>query len=197
MIFEPTGKGQNKLFAEAIQLAHVIKYADQRLASLDVDVKSGSALRVEIQTLGDRGLRYRHRFARKWSDWLHLAAIDAPRLKDSCGAGDWCTAGLIAKIATHGQHGLQECGAKGLRAALHYGQALAAWNCGFEGARGGMYAVARSAFDKQIAELLAGELAVLPEPTESSETENIVARPACPPRSPKRIRNRNRSKKAA
>ena len=34
IVFEPSGKGTDKLMAEAIRLAHVVKYADQRLAGV-------------------------------------------------------------------------------------------------------------------------------------------------------------------
>jgi hypothetical protein len=106
----------------------------------------------EIATvmLGSQGLRFRHRLGRGVSGWKHLGAIKAPRIADTCGSGDWCTAGLIAKVGATGLVGLRQAGVKGIQAGLRYGQALAAWNCGFEGARGGMYAVDRPAFDAQI-----------------------------------------------
>jgi len=181
VVFEPSGKGDNKLFAEAIQLAHILKYAKQRLTGVEGTVKRSSTALVEIQTLGDRGLRYRHRFGRSWSNWLQLNAVAAPRLKDSCGSGDWCTAGLIAKVATRGQAGLQATSAEGLREALRYSQALAAWNCGFEGARGGMYAVTREAFQEQIKGLVSGQLNKLPNALVGSAPETMIDCPACPP----------------
>ncbi|MCK1515626.1 carbohydrate kinase [Bradyrhizobium sp. 190] len=200
VIFEPSSKATDKLFAEAVSLAHIVKYSDQRLAGVQGVMKDGSATLVEIQTLGEQGLRYRHRLGRSASNWLHLSAIAAPRLTDSCGSGDWCTAGLIAKIAAQGRTGLRQAGAQGLRGALRYGQALAAWNCGFEGARGGMYAVTHKAFDQQIAALLAGQLDSLTEGSVELGSESIIACPACPPESPNRkpmSRGRSHLKKAA
>jgi fructokinase len=35
VVFEPSGKGADKLFGEALQLAHIVKYADERLIGLD------------------------------------------------------------------------------------------------------------------------------------------------------------------
>jgi sugar/nucleoside kinase (ribokinase family) len=200
VIFEPSGKGADKLFTEALRLAHIVKYSDQRLAEADTALESSSASIVEIQTLGERGLRYRHRLRRTWSDWLHLGAIAAPRLKDACGAGDWCTAGLIATIAARGQEGLSKLGAKELREGLRYGQALAAWSCGFEGARGGMYAVSREGFEEQIADLLSGRLKSLPEALVEAVPGVTINCPACPP--PSRHRHtrrasRTRRRKAA
>jgi len=186
IVFEPSGKGTDKLMAEAIDLAHIVKYADQRLATLGGVINKGAATIVEVQTLGEQGLKYRHRFGRSWSKWIHIGAVPAPRLADTCGSGDWCTAGLIAKVAAGGVGGFHDVGADGLRAALRYAQSLAAWNCGFEGARGGMYVVARDAFDAQIAALLAGELDHLADAVDEPKTGSLIDCPACSTTSPKR-----------
>jgi fructokinase len=181
VVFEPSGKGTDKLMAEAVRLAHVVKYADQRLEDLDGLMSAASATLVEVQTLAERGLKYRHRFGRTPSDWMHLDAVLAPRLADTCGAGDWSTAGLLAKVAAGGAEALHEAGACGIRDALVYGQALAAWNCGFEGARGGMYAVARDAFDAQITALMMGRLDSLADKPPEPRVESLVDCPACLP----------------
>jgi fructokinase len=68
-----------------------------------------------------------------------MVPIKGARVVDTAGAGDWCTAGLLAHIGTGGAVGFDEVTRDEIRAALHYGQALSAWNCEFEGARGGMY----------------------------------------------------------
>ena len=81
------------------------KYADDRMSAIHGVMESGSAALLEVQTLGERGLRYRHRFGRMASNWLYLKAVRPPRLADACGSGDWCTAGLIAKTAVNGQMG--------------------------------------------------------------------------------------------
>jgi hypothetical protein len=41
-----------------------------------------------------------------------------------------------------------------LQAAIDFSQALAAWNCGFLGARGGMYAVSKGEFQRTIRQIL-------------------------------------------
>lgn len=180
VVFEPSGKSADKLMAEAISLAHVVKYADERLTGVDGVMADRSATLIEIQTLGEQGLSYRHRFDGPVSDWKKLGAISAPRLADTCGAGDWCTAGFIARAAAGGQEGLRCVGASGVEAALRYGQALAAWNCGFEGARGGMYAVEYKKFLVQIAQLLDGQLSnIITEPALLDPTQPVGC-PACP-----------------
>ena len=181
VVLEPSGKSTDKLMAEAIALAHVVKYADHRLAGIGGVMASGSAVLLEVQTIGDQGLMYRHRLRRGISRWMHLKALPTSRLADTCGAGDWCTAGLIAKAAIGGQEGLRRAGALGVRAALRYGQALAAWNCGFEGARGGMYAVSRQAFESQITDLLNGRLDVIDDAPVGGIPTEVVTCPACSP----------------
>lgn len=200
VVFEPSGRTTDRLLSEAIRLAHVVKYADQRLAGVQGAMQEGAATIVEVQTLGEQGLKYRHRFGKSPSDWTHLDAVAAPRLADTCGSGDWCTAGLIAKAAAGGQAGLRRSGARGVRAALRYGQALAAWNCGFEGARGGMYAMDRKAFDEQISALMSGQVGEVVESSVEDGPESLVACPACPPKSPPWrpvARPRTRTRKAA
>ena len=188
VVFEPSSKAIDRYMAEAIALAHIVKYADDRLDGIPDIMANGSAVLVEVQTLGEQGLKYRHRFGRGLSDWTYLKAISAPRLADTCGSGDWCTAGLISKIAGDGQKGLHRAGARGIRTALRYGQALASWNCNFEGARGGMYAVTRQEFESQIAGLLGGQFDNIKDAPVRSDWTHIVTCPACPsgPSEPRR-----------
>jgi fructokinase len=162
-----------------------VKYADQRFGHLAGPMAPGTATLVEVHTLGEQGLRYRHRFRKTPSAWIHVDAVPAPRLADSCGSGDWCTAGFLAKVAAHGLRGLCAVGPQGLQSAVRYGQALAAWNCGFEGARGGMYAVGREAFDAQIGALLAGQLDRLADARQAPSSEALIDCPACPQSQPR------------
>jgi sugar/nucleoside kinase (ribokinase family) len=143
VMFEPSGRGDKGLFREALDLAHIVKYADQRIANLSEGTKSAN-LRLEIQTLGSAGLRFRLPRDRRDSEWRALGPTPIGSVVDACGSGDWCTAGVLSKLATEGISSLEESGVSGIASALMYGQKLAAWNCAFEGARGGMYAKEQS-----------------------------------------------------
>lgn len=180
VFFEPSAKSDERLLGDALKLAHVIKYANQRLDSLGTMIENSPSLHLEVQTLGDKGLRFRYRLAKKFSAWHHSDALKAPILADTCGSGDWCTAGILSMVAEDGLAGFLGAGASGIREALRYGQALAAWNCGFEGARGGMYAMDRKAFDRQITALLEGEEYALLKPRKA-RASSAVACPACSP----------------
>ena len=179
VVFEPSGGANSDYMAEALTLADVVKYADDRLSGIGGVMGKDSATLLEIRTMGEGGLQYRHRLGRGVSDWMHLAPAPASGLVDTCGAGDWCTAGLIAKAAVGGREGLRGVGARGVRAALRHGQALAAWNCGFEGARGGMYAAAPEDVRKRIAGVVEGEFEGIGEEAGEADWAGGVTCPAC------------------
>ncbi|MYD69358.1 MAG: carbohydrate kinase [Acidobacteria bacterium] len=183
VVLDLSSKVNERLMARAISITHIVKYANDRVLDVPRVMESSSAVLLEIQTLGGMGLKYRHRFNRSASNWMHLNAVPAPRLMDTCGCGDWCTAGLIAEVAARGREGLLRAGASGVRAALRYGQALAAWNCMFEGARGGMYAIELDAFKNQIDRLLSGHFDDAVDVRFDIDTTAIVTCPACTPES--------------
>ena len=103
IMFEISSKVDPKLITEALRLAHIVKYAEQRMSEVGSAIPRGGTTLVEIQTLGTKGLRYRHRFDGRTSGWIPMKAVLAPRLVDSCGAGDWCAAGFLSKAASRGQ----------------------------------------------------------------------------------------------
>jgi fructokinase len=157
VVFEPSAVGNLALFREAWGLAHVVKYSHERLQELPPDVEVSESAPLQIETLGSEGLRYRSRLAGCVTKaWQRLESLPAEEVKDTAGAGDWCTAGIVHKLLPTGAAGLTAVDDTGLREAVRYGQALAAWNCGYEGARGGMYSVERQVFEQQIERILRG-----------------------------------------
>ncbi len=140
VLFEPSAVGEPRLFSAAMECAHVIKYSEERMRTLAAwiaDSQRNPELIVEIETLGAAGLRYRvGPSARRW---FQLGSYVVDHLRDSAGAGDWCTAGILNAIVRARASGCAFPRSE-IKAALEVGQALAAWNCGFEGARGAMYA---------------------------------------------------------
>lgn len=150
VFFEPSGFGEPRLFREALRLAHILKYSNERVRSFHSMGNGGGPL-LEIETLGAEGLRYRSRIAGvRTEGWEHLEAYQVAELKDAGGAGDWCTAGIIHALAQKGLRGLVKARRRQVEGALRFGQALAAWNCGYEGARGGMYSVDKRTFRRHV-----------------------------------------------
>lgn len=179
VVFEPSAKSDPKHFEEALQISHVLKYADQRLADAGDALRDDRSVVLEIQTLGKQGLRYRSKTTQGICEWKEMAAFHTTVVADTCGSGDWCTAGIIHKLAPGGLFAFQKCGQKEFADALTFGQALASWNCRFEGARGGMYSMAFKEFDQEISSILTGEAQKLVEKPISKDAEELVNCPAC------------------
>ena len=120
-----------------------------------------------------------------------IGCISRPFLRRACGhLRLWrlVYAGLIAKAAVGGEKGLRRAGARGVHAALRYGQALAAWNCGFEGAPGRYVLRFPRSIGSQITSLLNGRFdGIIGTPSGSTATQGVVTCPACPsaPRKPR------------
>ena len=136
VFFEPSSANYDGNFRSMLTLATIVKYSHDRIDELEIP--SGS-VKLEIQTLGRGGLRFRSRLANFRNNWLHLDAEPKRDLVDTVGSGDWLSAGIIYSLGPGGRASLMKVGRRRLLSALCFGQALAAWNCGFVGARGGMY----------------------------------------------------------
>lgn len=140
VVFEPSGIKDERLFAECLRTSHIVKYADDRIKNIHNLVET-MKVPIEVQTLGAKGLRLRVRSNGRMRAWQELPAFTASELLDAAGAGDWCTAGLVHGLMTRGASVDKVVkDASAVVVAARQGQALAALNCGFEGARGLMYA---------------------------------------------------------
>lgn len=138
VFFEPSGISDLKLFKEALELAHIVKFAEDRGTAFK-DIVSKSKPMLEIETLGSRGLRYRDSLKSSSARvWKFLPAFST-QISDTAGAGDWCTSGIIHSLGRSGLSGLKLISQKDLAASLKLGQVMASWTCRFEGPRGGMY----------------------------------------------------------
>lgn len=134
IMFEPSEiRGDDEGMHNALTLAHILKYADDRISDLaKFDLSNVS---VEIQTLGAKGLYFRA--PSLTTDWVELPAIKVPYISDTAGAGDWCSAGLLYYLFSNDKAIPSSIFShNNLCEALRFGQALSALNCMYEGARG-------------------------------------------------------------
>lgn len=158
VVFEPSAVGDPKLFQEALSISHIIKYSNQRLGHLS-DVISKAAPPLQIETLGSEGLRYRSNISScRTRGWRKLESLEVSAVKDTAGAGDWCTAGLLHHLGRDGDVSLRGIKTVELHSALRLGQALGAWSCCFEGARGGLYTVERGTMWENVATIMLNNL---------------------------------------
>jgi fructokinase len=162
--FEPSGVGDPALFREAWSLAHVVKYSHERLrdiADINLVASERQGVLLEIETLGEDGLRYRSQLPHaKTGGWVRQSAFKVDHLKDAAGSGDWCTAAVLRKLARGGLNGLRRASGAAVVDAISAGQAWAAWNCSYDGARGGMYEIGHIAAEAQVRQIMdSGEVA--------------------------------------
>lgn len=147
--FEPSAAGDPKLFREMLQSCDVLKYSAQRARSFAELLRDHKAY-LEIETIGEDGLRFRTRKA--FASWHAVAAYEV-QIKDTAGSGDWTSVGLVSEMLVGGKRDLEKCTKQDISSSLERAQALAALNCQFEGPRGGMYQLSRDRFIESVAAL--------------------------------------------
>lgn len=173
VVFEPSASSDPNHLQEALGLSHIVKVSSDRLASNEA-VLTSNGPRIVIETLGNAGLKLRYtnstssRGSRKWHQ---LPPVPTKSLRDTAGAGDWCTAGIIYMLGSKGAKGLANLTFDEVREAIRVGQAMASWTCGFDGPRGGMYTVTKSDFVTSVHGLLNGKC-------EATKQTNTIAVPA-------------------
>lgn len=149
IVFEPTSIGSDSQFKECLEIAHILKYADDRIQDYR-EMFPTLQVPLEIETAGKDGLRYRFHS----NTWKQIKAYKIEKAIDAAGAGDWCTAGIINTLGKDGLVSFDKASENVVKEALMYGQALSALNCHFSGARGIMYSFGKdkdqldSAIDK-------------------------------------------------
>jgi sugar/nucleoside kinase (ribokinase family) len=152
IVFEPSSIKNDNSYLEALELANITKFSNERVAYFDKDFPEPIS-DLEIQTLGKDGLKYRLKSSNK-NEWTTIPPFLLNEVVDTAGAGDWCTAGIISQLGNSGAKSLLEANQVEIDSALNFGQALGALNCLFFGARGMMYKFDYATVQKYTNELL-------------------------------------------
>ena len=183
VVFEPSAQVNSQHMLEAMRIAHIVKYADERFPEPLNAIEFSDDTRIEIQTSGSSGFRFRARLAEQVSDWNYRPALSTENIADSAGAGDWFTAALISRFP-NGLDDLQELSAPDLDDIFSFANAAAAWNCFFEGARTGMYAMSQEMFSANVRDLQEGRARMTTDREavafDVDKTDVSPACPACP-----------------
>lgn len=127
IVFEPSSPGVAKRTLAAAEAAHVLKCSHERQARITPELMAPRAGQLQIETLGDRGLRFRQGLG----DWETLVP-PVVSVVDSAGAGDWLTAAFLSEFVAPGPGAVPR---PEVREALTQAQGLAALSCCFVGAR--------------------------------------------------------------
>ena len=179
VVFEPSGVKEAKLFQEAVSISHIVKYSHQRMGHLKLPAYPVPLL--EVETFGEAGLRYRlgNGFSAPTQQWADMKAYAVDLVKDTAGAGDWCTGSILNTLGSNGLEGLKSATEKDVIEALHLGQAFAALKCSYEGARGVMYTFTRKKLEQRVRQILTDKKT--PAPQENGERRLSEAlRGICP-----------------
>ena len=183
VVFEPSARVNSQHMLEAMRIAHIVKYADERFPEPLNAIELSDSTRIEIQTKGSSGFRFRSRLAERVSGWKYRLALLTENIADSAGAGDWFTAALISKFP-NGLADLEELSTPCLDDIFGYANAAAAWNCFFEGARTGMYAMSQETFSANVRDLQEGNVRMAADHEavafDVDQTDVSPACPACP-----------------
>ena len=138
VVFEPESDRDETKFLKAVALCHVLKYSQDSLRRISKSHELNSPDLV-VETRGASGLRYR------WKDrWFTIPAFGVRTVIDAAGSGDWCTAFLVHMLARAGMLSFHNAKRQHVEDALRIGQAAAAINCGYVGARGVMRSLTTS-----------------------------------------------------
>ncbi len=167
VVFEPSAESDRALLDDAVAAAHVVKVAADRLRGNE-SVLTAKGPELLIETQGAKGLRYSVKARARMRAWRSISAFPVEPLRDSAGAGDWCTAGIIHRLGQLGVNGLAKASTQTLEDAIRLGQAMAAWTCRYDGARGGMYAAPGEQFEQAITAILKGRVDAGTRPTSTA-----------------------------
>ena len=156
IIFEPSSIKDRMVYLECLRVADIVKYSVARIGDAS-NLHEQVDIPLEIQTLGSKGLRYKWSYNSKSRDWVIMQSYKVVDLKDSVGSGDWCTAGIIHILGQYGKAGFAHFEQTEIEFAISFGQALAALNCYYEGARGVMYSLTKKHFKELINSITDGQ----------------------------------------
>lgn len=146
IFFEPINLKSTDDLKEAFKLSHIVKYADIQKKKRFKELANDQILKkiisfgptLVIKTLGKYGLSFLNGNKNKTQ---YRESFKINRIYDSCGAGDWCTVGLLFylhELARNNNISLLETLESNdlINSALSFGQILASLSCMFIGARG-------------------------------------------------------------
>lgn len=167
VMFEPGKTGDPETFARAVKASHVLKYSAERLGTAlngaggVRKLVGGRCPTLEIETQGSAGLRYRLALpGQTVSRWRKQPAYAIPHVRDTAGAGDWCTAGLLHALFRDDPRDLFEMlQSDRVRDALIRAQAFSAISCMYEGPRSVSYALSREAVLQAVSQIAGASFA--------------------------------------
>lgn len=128
--FEPSRVDDADLFARALKATSILKYSSDRIRNLvnTAELRPGT---IRIATHGSNGLEI-------FQDHhtVHKQAVSLDEVRDTCGAGDMVTVGIIDWVLSKYTGVSAHLDIADFAQGVEAGQRLASANCAYIGARG-------------------------------------------------------------
>lgn len=156
IFFEPNNLNNLKDIESLIAICHVVKYSGNETKEWAPDEYEILLKKLNpsliIKTMGKEGLTFSYSRSEVWH---YQRGIVVNKLKDTCGAGDWCTVGFLYylnEFAAAQSIALADAlkSYRLIRQSLWHAQIVSALSCSFVGARGLSDAMDRSSLIRTV-----------------------------------------------
>jgi fructokinase len=179
VVFEPSRIRNKGIFKECVEIADIVKYSRDKYGYFK-ETLGRTQVPIEIETLGDEGIRFRRGKDTRDKEWETMPAYHIGNgIRDTAGSGDWCSVGIIHALCRCGREHFESLTHKDIKSAINFGQALAAAKCYYTGARGLMYNVSKEKLTTLIQDIWDGKNVVLVAEEEKSLTRPALSKIGC------------------
>ena len=135
VMFEPPSIPRTSRAKIAAAFSDIVKISRKAgHKAQDWGLCSNGSTQFIIETLGSEGTRFQQLSPCGAGEWVHLPASTPTLIRDTAGAGDWLTAGLLADLLL-AHHELTEDSVTDL---IKYGQKLSAVSIAYDGPSGAL-----------------------------------------------------------
>ena len=145
VMFEPPNIPRTDRALRAAELSDIVKTSRRPgYRERDWELRPDAATRFIVETLGPKGVRVRHRSSTEWGEWQNIPPFPAGQIKDTAGAGDWMTAGLLTTLLPQ----KDTIGIDPLLASIECGQRLSAISIAFDSPAGALTSLGSSTIER-------------------------------------------------
>ncbi len=133
VMFEPPSAPRTDRAIHAAELSDIVKISRRPGSRLrNWSLSPNASTNFIIETLGPQGTRFCTRLHHRWTKWKQLQPFPATCVRDTAGAGDWLSAGLLTYLL----NSTTDINADSFQASIKYGQKLSSISIAFDGPHG-------------------------------------------------------------
>ena len=145
VFFEPSSIPRGIWAKRASEASDIVKISVQPGLSVEKWLPGeGASTKFIVHTLGPQGARILGKSSEGWEKLFELPASAQPCIRDTAGAGDWLTAGLLSSLL---QTPRPLC-TRSIRESVEFGQNLSAVSLAFDGPGGALAALGIRAVER-------------------------------------------------